>query len=357
MVVNWMRNTLGAMRTRLTTPLTGALILTLVSGGIATSLTDAAHAQAQLESIRSRGAIRCGANNQLPGFGNLDADGNYVGFDVDICRAVAAAIFGDPTSIEFVYLTAANRQSAIQAGEIDMMSRNTTWTLTRDREWGVTYGPTTYYDGQGFMVKQDLGITSVEELDGASICVISGTTTELNMADVFRARNIDFNPITFDAEDASFTAYEEGRCDAITNDQTSLLSRRPTLENPDDHVILDELISKEPLGPLVAQGDPQLSDILYWTVNALFYAEEVGITSENIDEFLTSEDPNIRRFLGQDGNLGELLGLDPDWTVNVIKGVGNYSEMFERHLTPLGVSRGYNVPYTEGGLQYSPPFR
>ncbi|MEN9223882.1 MAG: amino acid ABC transporter substrate-binding protein [Thermostichus sp. HHBFW_bins_43] len=334
-------------------PLGGALAIAVGSIG-----WTALPVQAQLtERVKARGELICGVNNQLPGFGNLDEDGNYVGFDIDICRAVAAALFGDPDKIQYVYLTAANRQSAIQAGEVDIISRNTTWTLTRDREWAVTFGPTTYYDGQGFLTRKELNIESLEDLDGATICVIAGTTTELNLADTFRARGIAFTPVTFDGDDSSFNAYEEGRCDAITSDQSALISRRASLASPDDHVILPDVISKEPLGPLVPQGDESFSDIMNWTVFALFYAEEKGITSANVDEFLQSEDPDIRRFLGQDGNLGEVMGLAPDWTVNIIRAVGNYGEIFERHLTPLGVSRGLNQPYTQGGIQYAPPFR
>ncbi len=325
----------------------------------ALSFTPTALAQSgsTLEAVRERGAIRCGANNQLPGFASVDSDGNYFGFDIDICRAVAAAVFGDPDQVEYIPLTAANRQSAMQAGEVDIMSRNTTWTLTRDRDWGVTYGPTTYYDGQGFIVPNELGISTLDELSGATICVLAGTTTELNLADVFRARSIDFEAVTLDEFDSAFSAYEEGRCDAVTTDQSSLISRRTTLEDPDAHTILEEVISKEPLGPLVTQGDPQWSDIMNWTVFALFYAEEVGITSDNIGTFTDGENPDIARFLGEEGDLAELLGLESGWVVNVIEGVGNYGEIFDRHLTPLGVSRGLNQPYTQGGILYSPPFR
>ncbi|GAB4213120.1 MAG: amino acid ABC transporter substrate-binding protein [Synechococcales cyanobacterium] len=318
-----------------------------------------AHAQAgsTFNRVRERGELICGINNQLAGFGNVDSAGNYVGFDIDICRAVAAAIFGDPAKVRYVYLTAANRQSAMQSREVDLMSRNTTWTLTRDREWGVTFGPTTYYDGQGFMVRKALNVSTLKDLSGATICVIAGTTTELNLADNFRAQGIDFTPVTFDGDDSSYNAYDEGRCDAITSDQSALIARRSTLKAPADHVILGEIISKEPLGPLVSQGDEQFADIMNWTVYALFYAEEKGITSANVDQFLNSKDPDILRFLGKDGNLGQLLGLPADWTVKVIKAVGNYGEMFERHLTPLGVERGLNRPYNQGGIQYAPPFR
>ena len=335
------------------TKLAGVALLSLAVGLTAGSV------QAQvLNKVRSSGVIRCGVNGQLPGFSTVDSEGKHVGFDVDICRAVSAAVFGDPDKVEFVTLTSANRQSALQSGEVDIMSRNTTYTLTRDSEWGATYGPTTYYDGQGFMVPADSGISSVEELDGATICVIAGTTTELNLADTFRARGLDFTPVVVDTDDASFTAYDEGRCDTNTTDQSSLISRRTTLADPDAHVILGEIISKEPLGPLVPQGDEQWSDIMDWAVYALFYAEEAGITSENIDDFASSEDPNIQRFLGLDGNLGEVLGLDSDFAVNIIKSVGNYGEMFDRHLTPLGVTeRGLNASYVDGGLLYAPPFR
>ncbi|MEN9251813.1 MAG: amino acid ABC transporter substrate-binding protein [Thermostichales cyanobacterium HHBFW_bins_127] len=316
-----------------------------------------AQAQSTFQRVKQRGELICGVNNQLVGFGNVDATGKYVGFDIDICRAVSAAIFGDPDKVRYVYLTAAARQSAMQAREVDLMSRNTTWTLTRDREWGVTFGPTTYYDGQGFMVRKALNVKSLKDLAGATICVIAGTTTELNLADTFRAMNIPFTPVTFDGDDSSYNAYDEGRCDAITSDQSALIARRTSLRNPDDHVILGDVISKEPLGPLVSQGDEQFSDIMNWTVFALFYAEEKGITSANVDQFLNSQDPDIRRFLGQDGNLGEVLGLPKDWTVKIIKAVGNYGEMFDRHLTPLGVERGLNRPYNQGGIQYAPPFR
>jgi general L-amino acid transport system substrate-binding protein len=312
---------------------------------------------AVLDEVKGRGSIICGVNDQLPGFGNVDSAGKYIGFDVDICRATAAAVFSDPEKVQYVAITSANRQSVMQAGEVDLLSRNTTFTLTRDREWGVTFGPTTFHDGQGFIVPKELGITKIEELDGATICVISGTTTELNLADTFRARGLEFTPVVFDGDDASFTAYEEGRCDVNTGDTSALVSRRAVLKDPSAHVILEEVISKEPLGPLVTQGDPQWSDIMDWVVYTLFYAEELGITSENVDTFLTSKDPNILRFLGKDGNLGELLGLTPDFAVNIIKGVGNYGEMFDRNLTPIGMPRGVNAAYTKGGILYSPPFR
>ncbi|MEM6446240.1 MAG: amino acid ABC transporter substrate-binding protein [Cyanobacteria bacterium J06642_2] len=310
-----------------------------------------------LSQVKSRGKVNCAVNKELPGFGSLDESGEFTGFDIDICRAVSAAVFGDPDQVEFKVVTSANRQTAIQSGEVDMISRNTTWTLTRDREWGATYGPTVYYDGQGFIVPKDTGITTIEELDGATICVIAGTTTELNLADTFRSRGLEFTPVVFDGDDATFNAFEEGRCDANTGDQSALISRRTQLAEPDSYLILEEVISKEPLGPLVKSGDAEWADVLFWTVSALFYADEKGITSENIDSFMDSDDPNIKRFVGTEGNMGELLGLEPDFAVNVIKSVGNYSELFDRNLTPLGVSRGLNQSYTTGGILYAPPFR
>ncbi len=310
-----------------------------------------------LSTIQSRDQLICGVNDQLPGFGNVDTAGKYTGFDIEFCRAVAAAVFGDPDKVEYVPVKSANRQTAIQSGEVDMMSRNTTWTLTRDFEWGSIFEPTTYYDGQGFMVKTAKNIDSIEKMDGASICVLSGTTTELNLADAFRSRNLKFTPVVFDNDDATYSAYDQGRCDAVTSDQSSLISRKTTLQNPDDSVILDVVISKEPLGPLVSQADPVWADIVRWTIYALIYGEEKGITSQNVATFANTQDPDIKRFLGSDGNLGELMGLSPDWAAKVIAAVGNYGEIFERNLAPLGVQRGLNALYTKGGLQYAIPFR
>ncbi|WP_199320264.1 amino acid ABC transporter substrate-binding protein [Leptolyngbya sp. FACHB-261] len=310
-----------------------------------------------LSTIQGRGQLICGVNDQLPGFGNVDAAGKYTGFDVDFCRAVSAAVFGEPDKVEFVPVKSANRQTAIQSGEVDMMSRNTTWTLTRDFEWGAIFAPTTYHDGQGFMVKTARNIDSIEKMDGASICVLSGTTTELNLADAFRARNLKFTPVVFDNDDATYAAYDQGRCDVVTSDQSSLISRKSTLKAPNESAILDQVISKEPLGPLVSQSDPVWADIVRWTIDSLIYAEERGITSQNVSTFASTQDPDIKRFLGGEGNLGQLMGLAPDWTAKVIASVGNYGEIFDRHLKPLGVERGLNDLYTKGGLMYSIPFR
>lgn len=316
-----------------------------------------------LARVRAKRILTCGSNTQLPGFGKRDELGNYSGFDVDICRAIAAAVFGVPDlkadgeDIEYFYLQAADRQDVLRSGRIDVLSRNTTWTLSRDREWEATYGPTTYYDGQGFMVRRDTGLQTVADLNSKRICVIRGTTTEINLEDTFRARQLDLQALKFADDLTSANAYESGDCDAYTSDQSALISRRSTMAEPDEHVILAETISKEPLGPLVKHGDSQWEDIVRWTVNALIYAEELGITQQNAPVMRESNDPEIRRLLGTEGNMGELLGLDPDWAYAAIITVGNYGEVFERNLGPLGVERGLNELYTNGGLLYSQPFR
>ena len=326
-----------------------AAILALVVG-----LTAGAGAQT-LGRVKERGRLVCGVNNALPGFGYVDSDGTWSGFDVDFCRAIAAAVLGDANAVEFVPLTAAQRQPAIQTGEVDVLIRNTTWTLTRDTEWSANYAPTTFYDGQGFMVRADLGVESLEDLAGAAICVTRGTTTELNLADAMRARGIPFQPVVFEEVDTVYDAYEQGRCDAVTSDTSQLASRRAIFAKPEEHVILDVVISKEPLGPLVRHGDDQWFDIVSWVVQATFYAEEVGITSANVDSFPT-DNPQVARFLGASGDLGVLLGLDNDWARRVIRAVGNYGEIFARNLEPLGIPRGLNQPWTQGGLLYANPF-
>ncbi|GAB4518297.1 MAG: amino acid ABC transporter substrate-binding protein [Anaerolineae bacterium] len=316
-----------------------------------------AQAASRLETVKARGKVICGVNGGLPGFSFLDqATGQFTGFDADYCRAVAAAIFDDPNAVEYRPLSAAARSTALQTGEIDVLIRNTTWTSSRDASWG-NFGPTTFYDGQGMMVRKASGATRLEDLAGASICVQTGTTTELNLTDQMRARGIEFTPVVFEEIDATYSAYEEGRCDAVTSDQSQLAARRTVFANPDDHVILDVVMSKEPLGPVVPHGDDQWFDAIKWIVFATFQAEELGITSQNVDEFLASEDPVIRRFLGVEGDLGQQLGLSNDFTVRIIKHVGNYGEIFDRNLTPLGLARGVNKPWTQGGLLYSPPFR
>lgn len=324
-----------------------ALVLLLALSSMASAQT--------LDEVQNRGRIVCGANNALPGFGYVDSDGVWSGFDVDFCRAIAAAVLGDPEAVEYVPLTAAQRQPAIQTGEVDVMIRNTTWTLTRDTEWSANYAPTTFYDGQGFMVRADLGVETIEDLAGAAVCVTRGTTTELNLADAFRARGLPFEAVVFEEVDTVYDAYEQGRCDAVTSDTSQLASRRAIFADPDAHIILADLVSKEPLGPMVRHGDDQWLDIVTWVVNATFYAEEAGITSENVENFPT-DNPQVARFLGATGTLGEHLGLDAEWAKRVIASVGNYGEIFERNLSPLGIPRGLNQQWTDGGLIFSPPF-
>ena len=314
-----------------------------------------------LKAVKERGYLICGVNGQLPGFSYVDKEGNYSGFDVDFCKALAAAIFGDPTKVEYRPLTAKERFTALQTGEIDVLIRNTTWTLTRDTELGANFVATTFYDGQGIMVPKELGVTKLEDLDGASICVATGTTTELNLADQFHARGLEYTPVVFETADQVFGAYEEGRCDAVTTDKSGLVSRKITLKDPDAHMILDETLSKEPLGPVVRHGDDQWFDIVQWVVFATFTGEEFGITSQNVDEIKAStEDPNVKKFLGLEGEMGQKLGLGDDWAYNIIKMVGNYAEIYDRNLgpgTPFNLPRGLNASWKDGGLLYAPPIR
>lgn len=335
------------MRTKFLQTFVTLLVLGLAFSAIAGAQT--------LDRVQDRGRLICGANNALPGFGYLDSDGTWSGFDVDFCRAVAAAVLGDADAVEYVPLTAAQRQPAIQTGEVDVLIRNTTWTLTRDTEWSSNFAPTTFYDGQGFMVHADLGVTALEDLAGAAVCVARGTTTELNLADAMRARGIPYEAVVFEEVDTVYDSYEQGRCDAVTSDTSQLASRRAIFANPDAHVILDTVISKEPLGPMVRHGDDQWFDIVSWTVQATFYAEEAGITSANVNSFPT-DNPQVARFLGSSGTLGEYLGLDSDWAKRAIAAVGNYGEIFERNLAPLGIPRGLNQQWTDGGLLYANPF-
>jgi len=314
-----------------------------------------------LQTVMDRGNLICGVNAQVPGFGFVDSAGEFSGFDVDYCRALAAAIFGDPSKIEFRPVTASERFTALQSGEIDILSRNTTWTLVRDTELTGNFTATTFYDGQGMMVPVSTGFTALEDLDGGTICVQTGTTTELNLADVMAARGISYTPAVFEDADSTFAAYAEGRCDAVTTDKSGLVSRRSVLPTPDDHVIMDVTMSKEPLGPMVRHGDDQWFDIAQWTVFVLFASEEYGITSENVDDVkANTTNPEVARLLGNEGELGAKLGLSNDWAYNVIKQVGNYEEVYNRNLgpdTPTYIPRGYNNLYTNGGLLYAPPFR
>lgn len=313
-----------------------------------------------LATVQARGTLRCGVQNELPGFGYLSPEGEYLGFDVDFCHAIAAAVLGDAESVEFLPLTAQQRFTALQTGEIDVLIRNTTWTLSRDTQNGLDFAPTTFYDGQGMMVRADLGISGLEGLGGASICVGAGTTTEKNLGDAMRRAGTEFTPVVLEDTDQVFSAYDEGRCDAVTSDKSQLASRLTTLADPTAHTILDVTMSKEPLGPAVLQGDAQWADVVDWVVFGVVAAEELGISSTNIADFQTSEDPEVRRFLGLEDALGEGLGLPNDFMATVIRSVGNYSEIYDRNLgpdTPFKLPRGVNNLWTEDGLLYSPPFR
>jgi len=320
-----------------------------------------AYAGATLNGIKDRGAVRCGVSGSLAGFSLPDSQGVMQGLDADVCRAVAAAVLGDAEAVEFVALSAQQRFTALQSGEVDVLSRNTTWTLTRDTSLGLDFTGVTFYDGQGFMVPTSLGVSSASELDGAAICVQTGTTTEKNLTDYFRATGMSFEPVVFEGFEESVTAFINGRCDAYTTDASGLASIRVSnVENPNDYMILPEIISKEPLGPAVRNDDGEWFDIVKWTVYALLTAEELGITSENVDTFRNNEDPNVARLLGDEPGMGAAMGIDEAWALNAITQVGNYGEIFERHVgadTPLGFQRGINGLWTHGGLMYAPPLR
>lgn len=332
-----------------------ALSLALAAGLSA----QAADAQT-LKTVKDRGMLSCGVSQGLPGFSSPDDKGNWTGLDVDVCRALAAAIFNDPTKIKFVPTSAKDRFTALQSGEIDLLSRNTTWTLSRDTSLGANFTGVTYYDGQGFMVKKSLKVNSALELNSASVCVQTGTTTEQNLADYFKANNMKYEVIAFGTNDETVKAYEAGRCDVFTTDQSGLYSNRLKLANPNDHMVLPEIISKEPLGPMVRHGDDQWFDIVKWTLFALITAEELGVTSKNVDEKAKMENPELKRVLGTDGNFGEQLGLTKDWVIRIVKAVGNYGEVFDRNVgagSPLAINRGLNNLWNKGGLQYAPPIR
>ncbi|WP_144063080.1 amino acid ABC transporter substrate-binding protein [Litchfieldella anticariensis] len=315
---------------------------------------------ATLDDVKQRGVVQCGVSDGLPGFSAPNDQGEWQGIDVDVCRAVAAAVFGDSEAVRYVPLNAVERFTALQSGEVDVLSRNTTWTTTRDTTLGLNFAGVTFYDGQGFLISSDLGISSVQELDGAAICIQAGTTTELNVADYFRAHEMQFDPIVFDTSEQTVGGFEAGRCDVLTSDTSQLAALRIQLSDPSGAMILPEVISKEPLGPVVRQGDDQWFNIVKWSLFAMLNAEELGISSENVDEMTNSENPNIARLLGQDGNYGEGMGLSADWAYNIISQVGNYAEIYDRNVglnSPLEIERGVNALWTEGGLQYAPPVR
>jgi general L-amino acid transport system substrate-binding protein len=334
-----------------------SLVFTLA---LAAGLSAQAASAQTLKTVKDRGMVSCGVSQGLPGFSSPDDKGNWTGIDVDICRAVAAAVFNDPTKVKFVPLSAKDRFTALQSGEIDVLSRNTTWTLSRDTSLGANFTGVTYYDGQGFLVKKSLKVNSALELNSASVCVQTGTTTEQNLADYFKSNNMKYEVIAFGSADETVKAYESGRCDVFTSDVSQLYAERLKLANPADHAVLPEVISKEPLGPMVRHGDDQWFDIVKWVLYAMVDAEELGVTQKNVDDMAKSDKPEFKRVFGTDGNLGEQLGLTKDWVSRIVKAVGNYGESFDRNVgvgSKLGIARGLNQLWNKGGIQYAPPIR
>lgn len=314
----------------------------------------------RLDTVLQRGKLICGVSGEVPGFSFVDQNGKYSGIDVDFCRAIASALFDDPEKVEYRNLNAKERFTALQTGEIDVLSRNSTWTLGRDTSTGLEFAPTTFYDGQGMMVRKDSGIKNLEGLKNASICAQTGTTSELNLADQMRKRNIPYKPVTFEDVNATFAAYQAERCSAVTADRSALVSRRTLLPTPQDHVVLDAVLSKEPLAPAVSNGDSKWSDTVKWIVYATINAEELGIDSKNVAQQAGSSSSEVKRFLGAEGDLGKGMGLSPDFTLRVVKHVGNYGEIYDRNLgksSRFNLPRGLNNLWTKGGLLYSPPFR
>ncbi len=332
----------------------------ILGTALALTLGAVAASAATLDDVKARGTLKCGTNTGLAGFAAPDAKGRWDGFDVSVCRAVAAAVLGDQEKVEFVPTTGETRFTALTSGEIDLLVRNSTWTFTRDVDLKFTFTGVNYYDGQGFMVKKDLGVTSAKELDGATVCIQTGTTTELNLADYFKANGMTYRPVPIQTEAEASQQFQSGACDAYTTDASGLAAARASYDAPANYIILPEIISKEPLGPLVRQGDDQWADVVRWTFYALVAAEELGITKENIESMTSSENPEIRRILGVEGDLGTKLGLDAQWAKRAIAANGNYGEIFAKNIgegTPSNIQRGLNDLWTKGGLQYSPPFR
>ncbi|MGI8527579.1 MAG: amino acid ABC transporter substrate-binding protein [Pseudolabrys sp.] len=335
-------------------------VITSFAVAAAFAMAASAASAQTLNTVKSRGMLNCGGNGTLAGFGLPDAQGNWSGLDVDFCRAVAAAVLGDAKKVKFVPLSAKDRFTALQSGEVDVLARNTTWTSSRDTSLGLNFTGVNYYDGQGFMVKKALKVNSALELSDASVCVQQGTTTELNLADYFRANKMKLKSVTFATANEALKAYDGGRCDAYTTDASGLYAERLRVANPDDNIVLPEIISKEPLGPSVRHGDDQWFDIVKWTHYAMINAEELDINSKNVDEQMKSANPDVKRLLGTEGNYGEQLGLNKDWAFNIVKQVGNYGEVFERTVgsgSPLKIARGLNRLWTKGGIQYAPPVR
>lgn len=313
-----------------------------------------------LETVQERDSVRCGVNAAQPGFSSLDSNDEYQGLDTEVCRAVAAAALGDASKVNFVPLNSVERFTALQAGEVDVLSRTTTWTSSRDTTLGLNFTGVTYYDGQAFMVASDLGVQSAKELDGAAVCTQSGTTSELNLADYFKLHEMTYDAVVFDSPEQSIAGFEAGRCDVLSSDASQLYAQRMQLSDPTMAVVLPEIISKEPLGPAVRQGDDQWFNIVKWSLFAMINAEELGITRANVDDMLTSENPNVVRLLGQDGNYGEGMGLEADWAYNIISQVGNYAEIYSRTIgmdSDFNVARGLNALWSDGGIMYAPPVR
>ena len=330
----------------------------IIAAIVAAALSAPAFADT-LEDVRAKGFVQCGVSQGLPGFSMFNDAGDWSGLDVDLCRAVAAAVFGDASKFKVTPLSAKERFTALKSGEIDVLTRNTTWTMSRDVSHGEFAG-INYYDGQGMLVPKKIGVTSAMELDGVSVCTNTGTTTELNIADFFRANGMEYELVAFEKSDEVNQAYQAGRCDVYTTDQSGLYAERLKWAKPDDHVVLPEVISKEPLGPMTRHGDNKWNDIVRWTLNAMINAEELGVTSQNADQMKTANNPAILRLLGAEGSFGESLGLSNDWAYNIIAQVGNYGESFDRHVgpnTPLKISRGLNALWKDGGLLYAPPIR
>jgi len=330
---------------------------TLAAAGLTAGLASAG----TLDDVKAKGHLQCGVSTGVAGFAFTDDAGEWDGFDVVVCRAVAAAIFGDPKAVQFTPTTGKTRFTSLASGEVDMLARNTTWTFSRDADLKFEFTGVNYYDGQGFMVPSALGVGSAKELDGATVCIQTGTTTELNLADFFRINSISYEPVPIETNAEAQQKYLAGACDVYTTDASGLAATRSTFEAPGDHVILPEIISKEPLGPLVRHGDNEWGDIIRWTLNALIIAEEKGITAANVDEMAAgTNDPEINRLLGNEGEYGTMIGLGKDWAVNAIKVAGNYGEIFDSYIgenTPIGLARGLNAQWTDGGILYAPPYR
>ena len=333
-----------------------SILKSAVAGAAALIVAGAAHA-ATLDDIKKAGTLKCGVSQGLPGFSNPDDKGSWTGIDVDYCKALAAAVLGDANKVKYVPLSAKVRFTALQSGEIDVLSRNTTWTFTRDTNLGIDFVGVLYYDGQGFMVRKKLGVKSALELSGAAVCTNTGTTTELNLADYFKSNGMKYKVVAFESSNEVIAAYDAGRCDVHTTDRSGLAAQRTKTKNPAEHMVLPETISKEPLGPAVRQGDDRFANTARWVLNALIIAEELGVSSKNVDQMASSKNPEVQRMLGVTGKYGEYIGLDAKWAARAIKAVGNYSEMYDRNVTPLGLARGVNKLWNKGGILYAPPFR